>query len=108
MGSVERELSNEDCGSDLQSVSRLLKALRGLEHQVDGLRDRIQVQRPAVISQTCLLSKCSTQVCLLLKKCFQVLMDTAKSLHSQGNFLAEEIQTRVAHTINRSVKSKSS
>ncbi|XP_028251320.1 spectrin beta chain, non-erythrocytic 5 [Parambassis ranga] len=72
VGSVERELSNEDCGSDLQSVSRLLKALRGLEHEVDGLRDRIQV-----------------------------LMDTAKSLHSQGNFLAEEIQTRVAHTINR-------
>ncbi|XP_023280049.1 spectrin beta chain, non-erythrocytic 2-like [Seriola lalandi dorsalis] len=29
------------------------------------------------------------------------LMDTAKSFHSQGNFLAEEIQTRVAHTISR-------
>lgn len=29
-------------------------------------------------------------------------MDAAKSFHSQGNFLAEEIQTRVAQTINRS------
>lgn len=28
-------------------------------------------------------------------------METAKSFHSQGNFLAEEIQTRVTHTINR-------
>uniref|UniRef100_UPI0037E8FE98 spectrin beta chain, non-erythrocytic 5 n=1 Tax=Semicossyphus pulcher TaxID=241346 RepID=UPI0037E8FE98 len=72
VGSVERELSNEDCGSDLPSVSRLLKALQGLEEEVDGHRDRIQA-----------------------------LMETAKSFHSQGNFLAEEIQTRVSHTINR-------
>ncbi|KAK5886954.1 hypothetical protein CesoFtcFv8_017933 [Champsocephalus esox] len=72
VGSVESELNNEDCGSDLPSVSRLLKALQGLEEEVDGLRDRMQG-----------------------------LMDTAKGFHSQGNFLAEEIQTRVAHTINR-------
>lgn len=32
----------------------------------------------------------------------QRLMDTAKSLHAQGNFLAEEIQIRVSHAINRS------
>ncbi|XP_030614955.1 spectrin beta chain, non-erythrocytic 5 [Archocentrus centrarchus] len=70
--SVERELANEDCGSDLPSVNRLLKALQGLEEEVDGHRDRIQG-----------------------------LVETAKSFHSQGNFLAEEIQTRVAHTINR-------
>ncbi|XP_056249803.1 spectrin beta chain, non-erythrocytic 5 [Seriola aureovittata] len=72
VGSVEREVANEDCGSDLPSVNRLLKALQGLEEEVDGLRGRIQD-----------------------------LMDTAKSFHSQGNFLAEEIQTRVAHTISR-------
>ncbi|XP_067469592.1 spectrin beta chain, non-erythrocytic 5 isoform X2 [Thunnus thynnus] len=72
VGSVERELANEDCGSDLPSVNRLLKTLQGLEEEVDGHRDRIQG-----------------------------LVDTAKSFHSQGNFLAEEIQTRVAHTINR-------
>ncbi|KAF3845474.1 hypothetical protein F7725_008637 [Dissostichus mawsoni] len=72
VGSVESELNNEDCGSDLPSVTRLLQALQGLEEEVDGLRDRIQG-----------------------------LVDTAKSFHSQGNFLAEEIQTRVAHTINR-------
>ncbi|XP_047467733.1 spectrin beta chain, non-erythrocytic 5 [Mugil cephalus] len=72
VASVERELSNQDCGSDLQSVNRLLKALQGLEEEVDGHRDRIQA-----------------------------LVETAKSFQSQGNFLAEEIQTRVAHTINR-------
>ncbi|KAM7376448.1 hypothetical protein PAMP_006181 [Pampus punctatissimus] len=72
VGSVERELANEDCGSNLPSVNRLLKILQGLEEEVDGHRDRIQT-----------------------------LVDTAKSFHSQGNFLAEEIQTRVAHTINR-------
>ncbi|XP_054470225.1 LOW QUALITY PROTEIN: spectrin beta chain, non-erythrocytic 5 [Anoplopoma fimbria] len=70
--SVERELTNQDCGSDLPSVNRLLKALQGLEEEVDGHRDRIQG-----------------------------LVETAKSFHSQGNFLAEEIQSRVAHTINR-------
>ncbi|KAK2826814.1 hypothetical protein Q5P01_021028 [Channa striata] len=72
LGSVEREMANEDCGSDLPSVSRLLKSLQGLEEEVDGHRDRIQG-----------------------------LVDTAKAFYSQGNFLAEEIQTRVAHTINR-------
>lgn len=45
MGSVERELANEDCGSDLPSVNRLLKALQGLEEEVDGHRDRIQVNK---------------------------------------------------------------
>nr|XP_046269773.1 spectrin beta chain, non-erythrocytic 5 [Scatophagus argus] len=70
--SVQRELANEDCGSDLPSINRLLKALQGLEEEVDGHRDRIQG-----------------------------LVETAKSFHSQGNFLAEEIQMRVAHTINR-------
>ncbi|XP_068195162.1 spectrin beta chain, non-erythrocytic 5 isoform X2 [Antennarius striatus] len=69
---VERELANGDCGGDLPSVNRLLKALQGLEEEVDGHRDRIQS-----------------------------LVETAKSFHSQGNFLAEEIQTRVAHTIDR-------
>ncbi|CAJ1074861.1 spectrin beta chain%2C non-erythrocytic 5 [Xyrichtys novacula] len=72
VGSVERELTNEDCGSDLPSVNRLLKALQGLEEEVDGHRDRIQA-----------------------------LVETAKMFHSQGNFLAEEIQIRVSHTINR-------
>ncbi|KAM6918067.1 spectrin beta chain, non-erythrocytic 5 [Lycodopsis pacificus] len=72
VGSVERELTIEDCGSDLPSVNRLLKALQSLEEEVDGHRDRIQG-----------------------------LVETAKSFSSQGNFLAEEIQIRVAHTINR-------
>uniref|UniRef100_A0A3B4ZEI6 Spectrin, beta, non-erythrocytic 5 n=1 Tax=Stegastes partitus TaxID=144197 RepID=A0A3B4ZEI6_9TELE len=66
VASVERELTNEDCGSDLPSVNRLLKALLGLEEEVDGHRDRIQG-----------------------------LVETANNFHSQGNFLAEEIQTRV-------------
>ncbi|XP_026156546.1 spectrin beta chain, non-erythrocytic 5 isoform X2 [Mastacembelus armatus] len=72
VGSVERELVNEDCGSDLPSVNRLLKCLQALEEEVDGHRDRIQA-----------------------------LVDTAKMFQSQGNFLAEEIQSRVVHTINR-------
>ncbi|AWP15961.1 putative spectrin beta chain non-erythrocytic 5 [Scophthalmus maximus] len=42
VSSVERELTNEDCGSDLPSVSRLLKLLQALEDEVDALRDRIQ------------------------------------------------------------------
>lgn len=41
--SVERELANKDCGNNLPSVNRLLKALQGLEEEVDGHRDRIQV-----------------------------------------------------------------
>ncbi|XP_041668259.1 spectrin beta chain, non-erythrocytic 5 [Cheilinus undulatus] len=72
VASVERELTNEDCGSDLPSVNRLLKALQGLEEEVDGHRDRIQA-----------------------------LVETAKIFQSQGNFLAEEIQIRVSQTINR-------
>ncbi|KAG7256718.1 hypothetical protein CRUP_037945 [Coryphaenoides rupestris] len=71
-GSVERELTNEDCGSDLPSVNRLLKALQGLEEEVDQYRDRIQT-----------------------------IMDTAKSLVSQGNHLEQEIQTRTSQTISR-------
>lgn len=42
---AEKELTNEDCGADLPSVNRLLKALQGLEEKLDGHRDRIQVQR---------------------------------------------------------------
>lgn len=42
---VEQELAHEDCGADLPSVSRLLKALQGLEEELDGHGDRIQVQR---------------------------------------------------------------
>ncbi|XP_028993920.1 spectrin beta chain, non-erythrocytic 1 isoform X2 [Betta splendens] len=72
LGSVERELLSEDCGSDLQSVNRLLKCLQSLEEEVDEHRDRIQG-----------------------------LVDTAKTFHSQGNFRAEEMLTRVTHTINR-------
>ncbi|KAM4625618.1 spectrin beta chain, non-erythrocytic 5 [Polymixia lowei] len=70
--SVERDLANEDCGSDLPSVNRLLKSLQGLEEEVDGHHERIQG-----------------------------LMDTANGFLSQGNFLAEEIQTRLGHTITR-------
>ncbi|KAM9354795.1 spectrin beta chain, non-erythrocytic 5 [Pholidichthys leucotaenia] len=72
VGSVEKELASEDCGSNLPSVNRLLKAVQGLEEEVDGHRRRIQS-----------------------------LLETAESFQSQGNFLAEEIQTRVSHTINR-------
>ncbi|KAK0147077.1 Spectrin alpha chain, non-erythrocytic 1 [Merluccius polli] len=71
-GSVERELTNEDCGSDLPSVNRLLKALQGLEEEVDQYRDRIQT-----------------------------LMETAKSLVSEGNHLAQEIQNRTTQSISR-------
>lgn len=42
---VEKELANEDCGADLPSVNRLLKALQALEEELDGQRDRIQVQQ---------------------------------------------------------------
>lgn len=45
VASVEGELTNDDCGSDLPSVNRLLKALQGLEEEVDGYRDRIQVHQ---------------------------------------------------------------
>lgn len=42
---VEKELADEDCGADLPSVNRQLKALQGLEEELDGHGDRIQVQR---------------------------------------------------------------
>lgn len=41
---VEKELANEDCGADLPSVNRLLKAVQALEEELDGLRDRMKVQ----------------------------------------------------------------
>ncbi|XP_036450101.1 spectrin beta chain, non-erythrocytic 5 isoform X2 [Colossoma macropomum] len=72
LDSVEVELSKEDCGEDLASVSRLLKALQELEEVVDGHLEKVQG-----------------------------LVDTAKDFSSQGNFLAGEIQQRVWHTVNR-------
>uniref|UniRef100_A0A3B4AJ25 Spectrin, beta, non-erythrocytic 5 n=1 Tax=Periophthalmus magnuspinnatus TaxID=409849 RepID=A0A3B4AJ25_9GOBI len=68
--SVERGVSSEDCGSDVSTVTRLLKTLQGLEQELN--------------------------VFLV-----QTLLETAKSLQSQGNFMAEEIQGRVAQTIKR-------
>ncbi|XP_030641786.1 spectrin beta chain, non-erythrocytic 5 [Chanos chanos] len=70
--SVETEVHKKDCGSDLASVSRLLKDLHGLEEVVDGHLDRVQG-----------------------------LTETAKEFSSQGNFLADEIQQRVWETVNR-------
>nr|XP_029543639.1 spectrin beta chain, non-erythrocytic 5 [Oncorhynchus nerka] len=72
LGSVEVEVTNEDCGTDLPSVSRLLKALQDLEEVVDGYLERVQG-----------------------------LVDTAKDFSSKGNFLAQEIQQRVGQTVNR-------
>ncbi|XP_017558803.1 spectrin beta chain, non-erythrocytic 5 isoform X2 [Pygocentrus nattereri] len=72
LDSVEVEMSKEDCGEDLASVSRLLKALQELEEVVDGHLEKVQG-----------------------------LVDTAKDFSSQGNFLAGEIQQRVWHTVNR-------
>ncbi|XP_066550797.1 spectrin beta chain, non-erythrocytic 5 [Amia ocellicauda] len=72
LASVEVELSNPDCGNDLASAVRLLKALQELEEGVEGHLERVQV-----------------------------LVDTAKDFRSQGNFLAEEIQRRVGETVNR-------
>lgn len=57
VGSVERELANEDCGSDLPSVNRLLKALLGLEEEVDGHRDRIQVHKVYLLFHCCCSEK---------------------------------------------------
>lgn len=45
VASVERQLRSEDCGTDLPSVNRLLKALQGLEEEVDGHKERVQVRR---------------------------------------------------------------
>ncbi|TSO67499.1 Spectrin beta chain, non-erythrocytic 5 [Bagarius yarrelli] len=72
LDSVEAELSQTDCGEDLASVSRLLKALEGLEEVMDGHLEKVQN-----------------------------LVDTAKSLSSQGNFQAREIQQQVWHMANR-------
>ena len=59
VASVESELANEDCGSDLPSVNRLLKALQGLEEEMDGHRDRIQVRNVHFLSH--FLSHCRKQ-----------------------------------------------
>lgn len=58
---VEQELADEDCGADLPSVSRLLKALQGLEEELDGHGDRIQVQR--------LTSSCCVAAAVLMSFC---------------------------------------
>ncbi|XP_061631327.1 spectrin beta chain, non-erythrocytic 5 isoform X2 [Phyllopteryx taeniolatus] len=70
--SVERNMANHDCGTDLPSVNRLLKTLQDLEDQVDGLRPRLQG-----------------------------LVETVENFHSRGNFRAEELQNRVTNTIHR-------
>lgn len=112
VASVERELTNEDCGSDLPSVNRLLKALQGLEEEVDGYRDRIQVHQhekllkrifdliwnQPVSNPHVIESYWKYFPCFIIK---QGLMETAKTFHSERNFLAEEIQIKVSHTINR-------
>ncbi|XP_053365454.1 spectrin beta chain, non-erythrocytic 5 isoform X1 [Clarias gariepinus] len=72
LNSVEAELSQTDCGEDLSSVNRLLKALQGVEEVVDGHLEKVQN-----------------------------LVDTAKDLSSQGNFQAREIQEHVWRMANR-------
>ncbi|XP_026142105.1 spectrin beta chain, non-erythrocytic 5 isoform X1 [Carassius auratus] len=72
LGTVEIEVVNKDYGNDLASVSRLLKALQGLEEMVDAHMEKVQG-----------------------------LVDTAKAFSSQGNFLAENIQQRVWEVVNR-------
>ncbi|XP_068070705.2 spectrin beta chain, non-erythrocytic 5 isoform X1 [Danio rerio] len=72
LGSVEVEVANDDYGGDLASVSRLLKALQGLEEMVDAHMEKVQG-----------------------------LVDTAKDFSSQGNFLADNIQQRVWEVVNR-------
>ncbi|XP_073682671.1 spectrin beta chain, non-erythrocytic 5 [Garra rufa] len=72
LGSVEVEVANKDYGSDLASVSRLLKALQGVEEMVDAHMEKVQG-----------------------------LVDTAKDFKTQGNFLAENIQQRVWEVVNR-------
>lgn len=72
LGSVEVEVTNEDYGRDLASVSRLLKALQGVEEMVDAHMEKVQG-----------------------------LVDKAKDFSSQGNFLAENIQQRVWEVVNR-------
>ncbi|KAK2878694.1 hypothetical protein Q8A67_019485 [Cirrhinus molitorella] len=72
LGSVEVDVANKDYGNDLASVSRLLKALHGLEEMVDSHMEKVQG-----------------------------LVDTAKDFSTQGNFLAENIQQRVLEVVNR-------
>lgn len=72
LSSVEKEVSSKDCGTDLASVGRLLKALHNLEEDVDGHQERVKT-----------------------------LVDTSKDFSAQGNFLAKEIQQRVQGTVNR-------
>ncbi|XP_028831275.1 spectrin beta chain, non-erythrocytic 5 isoform X2 [Denticeps clupeoides] len=72
LATVEAEVASEDCGTDLATVSRLLKALQELEEVVDSHLERVQA-----------------------------LVDAAADLTSQGNFLAHEIQKRVRKTVNR-------
>lgn len=72
LSSVEKEVSSKDCGTDLASVSRLLKALHNLEEVVDSHQERLKA-----------------------------LVDTSKELSAQGNFLAKEIQQRVQGTVSR-------
>ncbi|XP_058844035.1 spectrin beta chain, non-erythrocytic 5-like [Acipenser ruthenus] len=70
--SVEAELSNPDCGSDLPSVTWMLKVLEGVEEGVEGHLERIRA-----------------------------LVESAKRFRVEGNFLAEEIQQRVGETVQR-------
>lgn len=72
LGSVEVEVTSDDYGRDLTSVSRLLQALQGVEEMVDAHMEKVQG-----------------------------LVDTAKDFSSQGNFLAENIQQRVWEVVNR-------
>ncbi|KAK1793411.1 hypothetical protein P4O66_011796, partial [Electrophorus voltai] len=72
LDSVEAELNEGDYGEDLASVSRLLKALHGLEEIVDGHLEKVQG-----------------------------LVDKAKDFSSKGNFMAGEIQQRVWKMVNR-------
>ncbi|XP_043119308.1 spectrin beta chain, non-erythrocytic 5 isoform X2 [Puntigrus tetrazona] len=69
---VEVEIANKNYGNDLASVSRLLKALQGLEEMVDAHMEKVQG-----------------------------LVDTSKDFSSQGNFLAENIEQRVWEVVNR-------
>ncbi|KAM8834261.1 LOW QUALITY PROTEIN: spectrin beta chain, non-erythrocytic 5 [Synchiropus picturatus] len=69
---VEKQLTTEDCGSDLQAANRLLKTHQGLEQEVDGQRERIQS-----------------------------LVESSQQFQTAANFRAEEIQLRVGNTINR-------
>ncbi|XP_057715583.1 spectrin beta chain, non-erythrocytic 5 isoform X1 [Corythoichthys intestinalis] len=70
--SVERDVSNNVCGTDLPSINRLLKTQQDLEDHVDSICPRLQT-----------------------------LVETMENLQLQGNFRAEELQKRVANTVHR-------